>query len=321
MGALMGGAAPIAAQEETGTEGDGPAAEAAAAEADYAVASTVFLPQQYYVGDTVEARVRVRLDADEPRSLSAPEELPEPAWGEIRRVLVSGGYPNFEVRISFAAYRPGTQTFPPIDLGGITLRGVDLHVASVLEEGDSELAPVRDQLLLPQTRVLLAVVLAVLFGIPLMLFVAFPWVRSRWQVAVAAHQARRPYRKLKRSLDRLEEESDQLTGRNFYIRLLEDARRYLTRRLGVDCMSATTGELRKLISRTLGQSELVDTLNGLFQTGDLVKFAHRASPVEQRLRHIEALRHAALQLEKERRHRRGQEELAVSDEGARIVDL
>lgn len=294
------------------------AGAAAAQSPEYTVESTVFLPQQYYVGDTVEARVRIRVEAQGPVTLSAPEEPPSPAWGSIRRILVSGAFPTYEVRISFTPFRPGTQTFPPIDLGEITLEGVDLHVASVLEPGESELAPVRDQLLLPQTRVLLTVVVAVLVGIPLMLFVAFPWFRHRWNDILTAYRSRRPHRKLRRALDRLQNEAAHLSAREFYIRLLEDSRRYLTRKLGFDCMSATTGELRSAFSRVLGNNSLVDTLTGLFETGDLVKFANRTASLEQRLNHIDALRHAAAQLEKERKQQRAK---LREREEAEIVDL
>lgn len=273
---------------------------AATQESRYTVESTVFLPQQFYVGDAVEARIRVRVEGAG-RGLSAPEQPPEPAWGSIRRILVSGAQGAYEVRISFTAFRPGTQTFPSIDLGPITLEGIDFHVASVLGAEESELSPVRNQLLLPQTRVLMTIVLAVLFGIPLMLLIAFPWLRRRWHDLLALYRARRPYRKLRKSLERLQDEAARLSGREFYIRLLDDARRYLTRRLGFDCMSATTGELREVISVRLSDDTLVETLTELFELGDLVKFAERSAPLEQRLGHIDALRRTAGQLEKQRK--------------------
>ena len=130
------------------------AAHAPAQSTEYSVENTLLLPQRFYVGDRVEARVQLRLAETAQAPTRAPETTPDPEWGTIHAISIDGSGRDYEVRIGFTPYQPGTLTFPALDLGALTLRGVDFHVESILDGQSTELAPVRSQLLLPSTRML-----------------------------------------------------------------------------------------------------------------------------------------------------------------------
>jgi hypothetical protein len=132
------------------------------------VSQVVFLPQTYYIGDVVEARVIVR--ATESLDLVPPTPLPRSDWVDVRSVVVVQRADGYEVRVLFQPFFVGTRQLPPIDLGSMTLSGVSVVVQSLsVEEGELELQPVRDQLLLPGTQALIAVFLLLLVGVPVVI--------------------------------------------------------------------------------------------------------------------------------------------------------
>jgi hypothetical protein len=264
----------------------------------------VLLPHLFYVGDRVEARVKLRVETADIEQPAAPAELPDPEWGTIHRVSITGSGRRFDVRISFTPFRPGTLTFPPLDFGSLTLHGVDFHVASILEEDSPQLSPMRDQLVLPSTRFFIAMAATVLVLVPVAILAFYPFIRRQFGRVVGYYRAGRPYRKLRRSLNRLRQDAAHVEGRTYYIRLLDEGRRYLTRKLGVDCVSATTRELETMMVSYIANEEDRGTLLSLFHMGDLVKFAQRPAPIDKRVDDADMLLEIAWRLERRRSEER-----------------
>lgn len=261
-------------------------AVAAAPAESYTITESVVLPSEYYVGDRAELRVRVQTAAGV--ELSLPAALPESAWAEFHGIrLFPIDAQRSEIRLSFTAFRPGTQTLPAFNLGGITLRGLTVHVSSVLEDGRTEPAPAEPPMLLPTTRLRMALFAAVLLVGPLLLWVLFRVGRVQVALLIAGYRNAQPYRKLRRTLRGLESELAQLDARSFYIVLLEDLRRYFSRRLRRDLVSATSFEIMHHLSELDARG--TDQLAEVFRTGDLVKFAGRPSTVEQRQIHLQTV--------------------------------
>lgn len=286
------------------------AAGGTAAAQGYSVLQTVFLPPRFYVGDRVELRMRLSTPAG--TAVRAPETLPDSSGIEFQDITVNRRGNETEVRIVFYPFYPGTQTLPPIDLGGITLSGVKIHTDSLLDTGQEEWRPPRGQVLLPGTRLYFALfVLGAAVGFTTVAVLAV-FGRSRIGRIVNASRERRPYRRLKRVLKKLNAEAGSTDARAFYIVLLDELRSYLSGRLGTECRSATTYELDRRLERYLDERlrasdrsakpdekyALREGLLAPFRLGDLVKFGHRPSEPEERLGQLAALKRTVERLEK-----------------------
>ena len=260
----------------------------------YTVTESVVLPSEFYVGDRAELRVRIRTASSV--ELIVPVALPEAAWAVFHDMrLFPIDAQQTEIRVSFTAFRPGTQTLPSVDLGGIRLSGLTVHVASVLEDGRTEPAPLQAPMLLPTTRLRLAGFVALIIVGPLLLWMLLRLGRGQISTLVARYRRAQPYRRLRKSLKRLESSVDELDARSFYIVFLEDIRRYFTQRLGRDLMSATSVEIIHYISDIDARGS--DLIAEVFRTGDLVKFAGRSSSPEQRRKHLDGVAQVVAELE------------------------
>ena len=278
--------------------------------ADYQISSTTFLPQQFYVGDRVEMRVSLRVSAG--AELTVPEALPQVDWGDLHHVRLLPRGAEWEVRIVFTSFQPGTRTIAPLDLGAVTVSGLSVHIPSILEiEGRSEPAPPQDQMVLPGTRLWIALFALLLVLLPFFWIISVSRGRRYVHEFVRRYRERQPYRRLSRALKHLSASMAQTDGRAFYIALLEHIRRYLSTRLRTDCMSLTTSELDSHLDRLVPSAEDRRLLLELFRYGDLVKFASLAAPAEQRSSHIAQLRAVVEKLEQRRTPRQPRRRKAV----------
>ena len=255
---------------------------------DFSSSQPILLPPQFYVGDRVEMRILVRVGSGV--SLTVPKSLPESHWIVFHSITVAPhGADSQEVRIDFTPYHPGTLPFPPIDLGRVVLRDLNIYVQPVLGSKQVGLRPPFQQLLVPNTRLIIGAVVGVILVVPLFWLGFYRIWRKKLSGIVEKVRENRPYRRLMKNLKQLGQNAGELTARDFYIALLSDLRIYLTRKTGVDCAALTTSEIEPLFPPLLLEDSEHATLVEIFRYGDLVKFAGRSASVRQRKRHIDAL--------------------------------
>ncbi len=263
------------------------------------VSQVLFLPQTYYVGDIVEARIVVR--ATEEIVFRIPSELPDTEWVDFRSVQVTPRTGGYEIRVVFQPFFVGTRQLPTIDLDGFTVDTLSAVVSSLRQDGELELEPIRNQILLPGTQLLTALIVLAALAIPVMVLVAGEWSR-RWFVAIRRrYRESRPYRTLQKGLRSLQVEMHELDGKRYYIRLLDITRSYLGGRLAPGIESATTGELDFVLSRTGIPVAEKERLIELFRFGDLVKFANKRVSVDDRTRHLSDIKEISQTLHKRRK--------------------
>ena len=65
---------------------------------------TIFLPREYYVGDKVELRIKLKIE--DGYSLQLPMSLPESSWINLHSVGITEADNNPEVRIVFTSFIP-----------------------------------------------------------------------------------------------------------------------------------------------------------------------------------------------------------------------
>ncbi len=263
------------------------------------LSNAIFLPQTYYVGDRVEARVVVR--GGDAADIVVPDELPRNSWVIIESITIIQRADGVELRVLFQPFFRGTRELPRIDLGGVALSGISPFVTTVFEsDDDKELASVRDQLLLPGTHFQFALALIVITALPTLVFFAGGWGK-RWVLAVRVrYRENRPYRAFVRSMKILSNELNALDGKTFYVRLMDICRDYLDGKLGGGVRSSTTGEMDRVLRRASVDEEERSRLVKLFQFGDLVKFAGRRVSLAERTVHIEEVRSIVATLQNKR---------------------
>jgi hypothetical protein len=250
----------------------------------FSIGRTVFLPPVYYVGDELELRIEVQ--SEEELALTEPSELPAIEWGEIRDIRIVERGREKSVRVILVSFVPGSHVLPAIDLGAVSLSGIEISTSSILAEDDRQPAQAKGQLLLPGTRFYIGFTIGIIVVIPLLFLLFFKWGKEKIVLLIKKYKERQPARNLIKALQQLNEDAADLDGRDFYILLLDEIRVYLTKKIKVDCLSATSGELELVLSAVLPAENQQTALMKIFKQGDLVKFGNTASSLHERRNHI-----------------------------------
>lgn len=233
--------------------------------------SILFLPPEYYVGDTVEMRVEIETPPD--LLVGKPAALPEAEWILFRGADIAPRDGGYELRLYFSPFAPGTRTLPEVAFGDFVLRGQKIHTATILEEEEGDIADLRNQLYLPGTMLLLVLTVVILFTGPLALIAASGFIRGRMQSLALYWTRRRPYWRLKRDLKELSSQALLLPDRDFYYRLSDAVRTYISRRTGGDCISTTIHEIRVMMQRIFPEGDTALRLIHFLEYADMIKFA------------------------------------------------
>ena len=240
------------------------------AAAQTTVSSIEFTPPTFYVGDRVV--MSLELSLDRPLALNEPEELPESDWAEILQISAGSEGRTAAVTVTFIPFAPGTRTLPDLNLGALTLTDLKVPTRSVLDDRHEGVRSLRGQLLLPGTRLAVALILALLAMAP---FLGFNLVRQIWKQFIHLQEVwrmGRPARKLRRILKNLRLQIGDQGASTWFAVLTDALRTYLSARTGRDCTSATTAEIAEMpvFSDSEGPaSRILDVL----RDGDMVKFA------------------------------------------------
>lgn len=234
------------------------------------VVSVHLLPPDFYVGDTVELRILLRSDNGD--LIRPPDQLPGADWVYFHGVRVENSGNNHELRIFFSSFSPGTRTLPELDFGSWVLSGMKIHTSSILN-GEGDLADIRGQLYLPGTFTLLIVTaLIVLIG-PLAFVAVSGILRQRLRSAASLLLRKRPYWRLKRDLKELSAQALMMSDRDFYYRLSDAVRSYISRRTGWDCITTTIHEIRSMMQTLFPKGDIAMRLIHFLEYADMIKFA------------------------------------------------
>ncbi len=237
------------------------------------VAGVTYLPKTFYVGDVVE--MRVELPGISPDAIQVPPVLPPSDWFDFRQIEVQPVGEGASLRILFSSYQPGIRLIPPVELGALTLSGIRVDTASLLEREPGGLAGTADPLFLPKTGFYLAVFAGIFLGIPLVLLVSIRLVRSRISRAVLAARRRRPYQKILKALKELDRRILNRDGNFFYTAMTEELKLYLSSRSGEDFSTLTGREAALTVWRLYRDEPFLSPLQQLFLFAEEVKFGGR----------------------------------------------
>lgn len=229
-----------------------------------------FIPPVFFVGDSVE--LRITLEADNPAAVTVPEVLPDAEWVEIRDVHVEYGADRVTVTAVFTPFAAGTRTLPNLSLGALQLNAIKVPTQSVLAAAHEGARRPRGQLVLPGTRMALALVLGFLASAPFWVYTGSRFVWGcfvRFRDVFLIH---RPARRLRKVMKRLKAGAASESAAAWFSQLTDGLRSYLSERTGRDCRSSTTPEIGKM--HEFSSSECpAGRLLAVLHNGDMVKFA------------------------------------------------
>lgn len=287
--------------------------------ADFAIVQTLFLPSEYYVGDQVEVRLVVRTPFAD--ALVAPATMPECSWGKIDHIVIARDQDEPEIRIKFTAFNPGIRTLPAINLGPVVLEKVNVFVSSLLTAGNTELAPPQDTALLPGTVLLLIIQSLIFLSLPVGLWFFLAKGRPLFRLVWNRYREGLPYRRISRSLAAMAAGMEHMDARTFYIQVLQETRMYLSDRLRMPALSATTSELDTALRRHVHSPDAVNHVMQVFRHGDLVKFAKEPASLGVRMNELHQLEASLKHIEQEEKIRRRSLETPQGPAGGAHVDL
>ncbi|MFP4508945.1 MAG: hypothetical protein ACOC4I_02225 [Spirochaetota bacterium] len=260
-------------------------ASASLAATDLVVLERDILPNEIRVGEPGELRIRVITPADEPVEIPSP--FPQTQWVEVTSARIIDRDNETEIVVGFRAYRTGVIELPEFDLGSATLDTGEVRIESVLPTGGvAPIRPVRGPLFAPGSQVFLLLLIILFVAAPFLLYRGSIHAGKHIRSALSAWKENQPYRRIMRVLRTMHMRFDTLNPRIFYIALIDETRVYLTRRLGVDAITATASEVPLLIRGKIADEERVKQLASIFRQADLVKFAGASSDKDKRFRHL-----------------------------------
>lgn len=231
-----------------------------------------FIPPTFFVGDQVE--LSISFDLDGPMAIEVPETLPESDWVEIRDIFVETDDQSVTVIIAFTPFAAGTRTLPPMELGALLLKDIKVPTYSILQNTHDGVRSLRGQLLMPGTRLAVALILSLMAMAPFLGYGLFRILWNWFKKSRQLYRTGRPARRLRRLMKNLNAVVGSKTASLWYYELTEGLRTYLSARIGHDCQSATTVEISEMpefLGKDTPQLRLLDVL----QDGDMVKFAGR----------------------------------------------
>ncbi|OQX29599.1 MAG: hypothetical protein B0D92_02890 [Spirochaeta sp. LUC14_002_19_P3] len=229
-----------------------------------------FVPPVYYVGDRVELRIDYTLNSD--MEIIIPDSLPEDELLTVHSLRVEEYDRSFSVFINFTPFAPGIKALPPIDLGAVNLKNVKISTHSMILNSHDGVRRPRGQLLLPGTRLAMAVVLAAVAMAPFFLYSA---VRLAWKLLKRLKtliRIHKPARRLRRQMKQLKAGIEIQPVSEWYLALAGALRVYLSTRLGYNCRCATTSEISALANRD--DAPPMRIVN-ILKDSDMVIFARR----------------------------------------------
>jgi hypothetical protein len=238
---------------------------------------SIFLPPRFFVGDRVELRLTYDLPAGV--AVEPPAQLPVHAWIEFRDIEVQdrripGEAGKVSVRVFFIPFFFGETILPPIQLGGLNTGELLVTTQSALElEQDESLRGPRRQLNLPLTWLRLLALAVIGIGVPLLLLFLLRYGIRGFRRLREARIRRLPYLHIRKSLNQLATGRSSMEGKSFFILLSLAIRRYLSERLAMPLMSATTGEIAGSLKAAGLDESVSETIHGVLKAADLIKFS------------------------------------------------
>ena len=214
----------------------------------------------------------ITLAIDNNLKLEEPTVYPFVEWIEIHSIRVEQTDNDAIIHINFTPFAAGTRILPPLDFGSILLNDIKITIQSLLSISRPESRQLRGQLLIPGTRLTMAIFLALASVMPFFLLAFVKLTVTIFQRAGDVFRFHWPLRHLRRLVKRLRADLGVQSPGQWYAQLTEGLRIYLGFRLHRDCRTATTAEIAAMKAFSVANTPQYKLLI-LLKEADMVKFA------------------------------------------------
>jgi len=272
---------------------------------NYTLESVRFTPSEFYVGEQVELRVTLKVPESVP--VVAPAEPPELDWINIHDIEVVRKGTITDIRILFSTFQPGLKTLPSLDFKGLVLEPVKVHTISVLDIDPPPFQEPSGQMLLPGTTFFLILFITLLLVVPVLVLSLGPGFKKAFLGVISLRKQKKPFERLKKTLDDLGNSERAQQGDPFYSTLIQEFRIYLHNRTGEDFLSTTSGEFEALFLRIVPDGRMAGELAALLNRGDGTRFGGRSVPTGEYAGALEAVERAAVRIEEIMENRKKEE--------------
>jgi hypothetical protein len=269
------------------------------------IAMTLLVAPIAYAASPVEARISAKAGSytvGDPiqltLSVTHPDDytviLPElgASWGDAvvrsqspaTTVSNADGTETTSQVIDLRVFAPGTFTTPPLgitisdsqgDLTEITADPIELTIASVLIEGDTQLRDIKPQIALPVSNLLALAVVGLASAAAGLGIALLWWRRRRAQLALASVDNRPPDQIALEELARIAELGLPERGRfkEHYTLVSDCIRVYGERVFDIPVLERTTGEVQASLRQANVAQDVIRTFITFLDESDLVKFS------------------------------------------------
>ena len=239
-----------------------------------------YLPQEFYVGDLAE--IRIQIEPMPGVSLVSPAEMPESSWISFKSVTVDTDKEFPEIRIRLVSFQPGIRALPPIDLGGAVLQDLKIHTTSVLRDDTVEFAEPFGPVILPGSRLLLVIGAIVLLAGPLLILMFWERMGTALKENIRAGRRKLPYRRFLKGMAQIAGQEEALSADEYYTKLSDTVRSYLTLRLGKNLISATSRESEGILRCQFGDFDGSRSIAEFLSGADRVRFGGETASLERK---------------------------------------
>ncbi|MCK4761541.1 MAG: hypothetical protein KAW12_05015 [Candidatus Aminicenantes bacterium] len=194
-------------------------------------------------------------------------------------------YVVFEKNLTIAFFKIGDFDIEPFTITLLkgkevvetkTTNSVPITVKSVLREEDKDIKPLKNLIELKGNPFYILKYVIVFLIIVLVVVLVVLWLKKRSQGAVPAEQPLlSPVEEFETGIDRLWEQNLFEKGKTklFFIQLTKIMKRFLYRKYGFNAEDYTTYETLYYLKRVEQEVSLLDNMDYIMDTSDLVKFA------------------------------------------------
>ncbi|MDC7124878.1 MAG: hypothetical protein PQJ46_04890 [Spirochaetales bacterium] len=252
------------------------------ADKNYISEKVVFLPQDFYVGDLVEMRVKIRPSVG--AKVEKPKSLPSPYWIKIDSADILQDGDVYELRLLLRPYAPGIRTLPTVQFGDISLKDIRIQTKSVLAEESHPFSPPAEQMLLPGTGYYIGLLIGLLFILPLCIIIFGASFKNKITDFINEKRQKRPYKRIMNILKDLSDKHSGMTDRELLTIIVDELRIYLSARGSIDYSSATVKEASAMVLGDFKEAAKAVELIPFFRLADEIKFGDGQISSDERLK-------------------------------------
>ncbi|MGL4524385.1 MAG: hypothetical protein ACRCVN_02535 [Spirochaetia bacterium] len=229
------------------------------------VSQVQFSPPRYYVGDVVE--LRFRFEANPGLQIVTPP-YEENSFYIIDNINISRTGRDVVAVVYLRFFVPGTRSIY-FDFGGLTTMPIPLHVSSVLENERRDLFVSYGPLILPGTRLLVTLFIALVILLPFGVYLISKFLK---RLIYETTFLIPPYKTVLRKLKSLSQDPNILSDKEFYTELLGAFRTFLSLHFQIAEFHSATADRMTNLLLSYYNTEDTEEIMTIIIRGDMVKF-------------------------------------------------